>query len=180
MVPGLNSTVYRVDRSEKELYDDLSAAELTLTGTAPSEPFRCVVELSSVTGHTDCAGTVIVGSETLTFSAARAKQTTVLLETLPVVTTSEIDCAIKITCCDAQGATIYSETEVLLKARWIEASKGFWGPSGIWTQSEAQVLTEDEVSVGDILRCDSQDYVVKAVDWFHRLAGLPVLRRAYL
>jgi hypothetical protein len=177
---GLNSVVYRVDKEAKELYDGLSAATLTLTGTAPSESYRCLVELSSVAGHTDCSGTVTVGTETLTFSAARAKQTAVLLSTLPEVTTSGIDCHVKISCQDAQGATIFTETEVLLTARFIEASKAYWGPTGIWTQSSAQVLSLDEISIGDTIRHNSQDYIAKAVIAFPRLDTAPVGWLAYL
>jgi len=99
----LNQSAYRVVKGKHKLYDDTTAATLNLTGSLPSVPFRVAVTLSSVTGHTDVAGTVTVGSETLTFTTATRKTTTTLLSALPTITTSGLNCNILVEAITSAG-----------------------------------------------------------------------------
>jgi len=62
-------TAYLVTKTIVSLYEGLTSD--LLIGTWPAGRIgRIMVTVSSVTDHTDCAGTVTLGTETLTFIQA--------------------------------------------------------------------------------------------------------------
>ena len=112
MVPGIKKAAHRVDRANWKLFLGNAAASLVLNGDGlPSVAFRCAITVTSITGHTDCAGTVTVGSETKTFTASGQRMTTTtLLTALPAITTAGLDCQVLVEAISASGAAILKET----------------------------------------------------------------------
>jgi len=177
----------KIVKSQHLLYDALSAATLTLTGAAPSIPFRCAVELSSVTGHTDCAGTVTVGSESLVFVAAGRKMTTNILSALPVVTTSGLNCHIKIECINASGQPIYQQTAVDLRCRIWQKTKRIPSAQGGWESIQDTFMWVQDFTInpGDTIKFDpanctnpvnGEEHTVQAVQPLQGLGGTEKLR----
>lgn len=173
-------TAYLVEKSNHVLYDGLAAATLTLAGSLPAVAFRVAVTLSSVTGHTDVAGSVVVGSETLTFTAAGKKTTTTALSALPVVTTSSLDCNILIEAITTGGAPVLAETLTTLKIRFEPTTKAFVNAVGTWTQSYAYcMVVNSTIQIGDVIRYNSVDYPVRQIEAFNWLDGTEVYRILY-
>jgi hypothetical protein len=107
MVIGINQDAYRVDRANWRIYNGLSSGVGTLNGDGlPAVPFRCAVTLSTAAGHVDCAGSVTVGSETLTFTAAGKKTTTTFLSALPAILCTGLDCDVLVEALNSGGAPI--------------------------------------------------------------------------
>lgn len=82
------------------LYDDLSAGTLTLTGTWPTGGSKLIIEASEASGHIDCTGSITINSpsgETITLSGAGEYASIDTLVGLPTITTSQLDCHLKIT-----------------------------------------------------------------------------------
>ena len=160
------------------LYNGLSAATLVLTGTVPAVTFRCKITLSASDTHTDCAGTVMVNAETLTFTAAATKVTTTNLTALPTITTANIDCNVKITCIDTGGADIYSVTYTDFDCRWEDVQVAYVNSSGSWTQSNAKVIAKAAYVVNDTIRKygTTTEYPIKKVMTGPNLAGIEEYR----
>ena len=164
---------YILTYANHELYDGLSVATPTLTGSLPSVAFRCKVTLASVTGHTDVAGSVVVGSETLTFAAAGTKTTTAVLSALPVITTSGLDCNILVEAITTGGAPIQAETATATKIQFENTASGYFNSQGQWTvYSGSYAMCRDAAAVGDKLRYSGSDLPIKKVDtekWFSKI-----------
>lgn len=158
----LNQSAYRVVKGNHKLYDDTTAATLNLTGSLPSVPFRVAVTLSSVAGHTDVAGTVTVGSETLTFTTATRKTTTTLLSALPTITTSGLNCNILVEAITSAGAPILAETLTAIAVRLAAKTSGFYNSAGVWTKTDYLIHCKTAMDVGDVVRYGSTDYVIMA------------------
>jgi hypothetical protein len=178
----LNQDGYRVVRENWELYDALSAATLTLTGTLPTVSFKCAITVTSATGHTDCAGTVTVGSETKTFTTSGQRLTTTnLLTALPVVTTSGLDCNILIEALNSGGANIIDEYQVEIDCRFQNTQKSFMNSTGQWTQSQAiAYVTNSDFSIGDTFSIDDYDYTISQISAHVDLDGDEEFRKLYL
>lgn len=162
------------------LYDGLSAPSLTLTGSLPAVPFRCKVTIRTKPDHSDVAGSVTIGSETLTFTAAGTKTTTTILSTLPAVTTSGLDCNVLITAIDTSGQPIMDETLTTLKIRFEPTSKMYQNVAGEWTQSTAYCMVVSTTpGINSVIRYNSTDYVTRQVEAFNWLDGTEVYRILY-
>lgn len=176
----LNQTGYRVLRAIKTLYDDDSAATLTLTGTAPEVNYRLRITLSG----DDCAGTITInGTETLTFTAASTKTTTTTLtaNSLPTVTTTNLSCNILIECIDVGGSPIYEETALELYCRFQDTQKAFMDPTGKWTNSSAVAYTDEtSCNIGTTFSYDGYDYNIAQVSIMTDLDGAEEGRKLYL
>ncbi len=171
-----------VTKANKELYDAVPASSpITLTGTAPATSFRCRATVTSTAGHTDCAGSLTIGTETLTFSASgQKKTTTVSLSSLPVVSYVGLDCQITIECITVSGADIQTETLTSVQIRYEPTSKMFMSPEGSWTQSSSYaMIVNSTVNVGSTIRYNSTDYTVKQVEAFPWIDGTEVYRILY-
>lgn len=146
----------RCTESNHKLYDATSAATLTLTGTLPTVAFRCRVTLSSAVGHTDCVGSVTVGSETATaFLAAGSKLTTTNLTALPVITTTNLDCHILIEAIDSGGQPIRGTVETDLPCKIEIKSKSIPRPEGGWTSIQAtQMQARGTFATNDLIKFD--------------------------
>lgn len=173
------TSAYIVASSITELYDDDSAATLTLTDTAPTVNYRLRITLSG----TDCAGTVTIdGTETLTFTAAGKKVTTTTLtaNSLPTVTTSGLNCNILIECLDVGGSPIYSETTTAIKVRHEPELVTIREPSGNFTTYNGYVMVRNStITLGDKIRINSTDYHAKRIEPQSWLDGTEVYRIVY-
>lgn len=157
-----------------------TASPITLTGSAPSTAFRCRVKITSVTGHTDCVGSITIGSETIDFTAAGTKTTTVSISALPTVTYSGLDCHILIEAISTGGQVIRDETETAIKIRFEPTSKAFQDAQGAWTQSQAYAMVvNNTITHDDIIRYNSVDYKVKQIEAFNWLDGTEIYRILY-
>jgi hypothetical protein len=180
MVPGIKQTAYKVSQNLHTLYNALSAATLTLISTAPTVPFRCAVTISSVTGHSDCIGHVYVGSEDLDFSAAGKKLTKTNLTSIPVITTSSLDCSILITCITAMGADIIKETQAAILCLWVPSQKNFKDSLGDWALSDAIALTKTAFNANDIISFNNYDFKVRQVSGGNRIMGVTAPYKLFL
>lgn len=168
-------------RANHVLYSGLSGSTaLVLTGSLPAVPFRCEVAVSNTTGHTDCAGSVTVGSETLAFAAAGKKKSTLDLTALPVITTSGLDCTLLIVAISPGGAPLQTETLTAIKIRMKSKSKSIPSPSGGWEsirESYALSWAADAVAKGDIIRYGGKDYTVSAIEPMRGFASSEIVRK---
>ena len=180
----LNQDGYRVQVNNWELYDDIAAASLTLTGNTPTVTYRLRVTTSSVTGHTNCAGTLTVnGSESLTFTQAATKVTTTHLaaDVLPTVTTSGLDCNVLIEVLDVGGAILREETAKEIKCRFQDTQKSFRDAQGNWSLSSAiAYVNEPELVIGTKLSYDGYDYDIAQVSIMTGLGGSEMGRKLWL
>lgn len=165
---------YLVTYSNHILYDGTpSVSPITLTGSAPNTAFRCKVTISAVTGHADVAGTITIGTETLTFAAAGTKTATSALSALPVITTSGLDCNILIEAITTGGAPIQAETATATKIQFENTASGYFNAQGQWTiYSGSYAMCRDAAAVGDKLRYGGSDLPIEKVDtekWFSKI-----------
>lgn len=83
------------------LYDGLAGGELVLEPW-PSGGSKLIVEVSAVSGHTDCTGTITIDNpdavphETLTIDGADTYYSETALTHLPTISTADLDCHLKI------------------------------------------------------------------------------------
>ena len=182
MVVGINQDGYRVERANWLIYAGQASGVATLNGDGlPSASFRCSVTISAITGHSECAGSITIGSETLTFLAAGKKSTTAMLSALPVVSVAGLDCYVLIEAISAGGAPLIVESQVALKTRFMDTQKSFQSPAGAWSQSQAVADTTDSgCGIGDVYSFGGNDYDIAQVQAFANGAGSETYRRLYL
>ena len=177
---------YLNQRAEKktsilwQLYDNLSApSPLVLTNTAPLVTFKCKITLSAIGAHTDCAGTVTVNAEVITFTQAATKSTTTNLTVLPTIVTANLDCEVKITCIDTAGADLNYVTYAAFYCRWQDVNILFMNNVGTWTQSNAKVVCKEAYAVGDYIRKygTTTEYPIKQVVVVNDLDGIEQFRK---
>ncbi len=182
MVIGINQDAYRVDRANWRIYNGLSSGVGTLNGDGlPAVPFRCAVTVSVATGHTDCAGSITIGSETLTFTAAGKKTTTTFLSALPAISCTGLDCNVLVEALNSGGAPILKETATAIKCRFMNSQKAFMDAAGAWTLSQAIADTTDSnCSIGDMFRFDGIDYIIGQISCFVGPTGTEIFRRLFL
>jgi len=137
------------------LFDGTMVASPTIGAWPTGVTGRCKVTMSSVTGHTDCAGTITIGSETLTFAQAGTKTTTVNLTAKPIVSSSGLDCHCHITVIDTGGADVMTSTETDLPCTITPKSERVSTPEGGWTSIQTTELrARGSFSVGEIIKFD--------------------------
>ena len=182
-----NSSSYLVTKAILELYDAVPSASpisAAAIATPPTVAYRCQVTVTSVTGHTDCSGTVVIGSDSLSFSTSAQKKvttTTIAANTKPAITYANLDCQITIECIDAGGQPIYAETLTAIDVSWNDTQKWVPDPAGGWTTiTETSATTENSsITAGAILRKTStgSDYKVRAVKTVKNFLGLEIKRK---
>ncbi len=171
---------YLVTKATVSLFDGALTASPTIGSWPSGITGRCKVTISSVTGHTDVAGTITIGSEALTFTQAGTKQTTVNLTAKPTVSSSGLDCHCHITVIDTGGADVMAETLTAIKIRFEPTSKSYMSATGTWTQSQAYAMVVNSaIKINDIIRYNSIDYPVKQIEAFNLLNGTELYRILY-
>jgi hypothetical protein len=161
------------------LYDALSVATLTLTGLLPStSPFRCKVTVSAILGHTDVIGRVTVGTENLDFLVAGSKVTTINLTVLPTITTSNLDCNIRIEAIDSGGAPIQDETQIAFFCDWDESTTYYPNSAGTFSRSDSNCETNEMTAkIGDKVLFNLKTYTLKNIKDGETTLGGTVLTR---
>lgn len=107
------------------------------------------------TSGLDVAGTVTITTETITYTVAATKTTTVILTSLPVVTYANLDCKITIKCINSGGAPLYIETETNLPCKIEIKSKSVPRPEGGWTSIQStQMQARGTFAAGDLIKFD--------------------------
>jgi hypothetical protein len=149
----------RYTESVASIFDGTMVASPTIGAWPTGVTGRCKVTVSSVTGHTDCVGTITIGGETLTFSAGLTppitKQTTVNLTAKPTVSSSDLDCHCHITVIDSGGADVMVTTETDLPCKIEIKTKSVPSPAGGWTSiSSTQMQARGIFEVGDRIKFD--------------------------
>jgi hypothetical protein len=173
-------TAYKITSTQHVLFDGDAASTLTLTGTKPAVSFRCQVRLYTATAKTDCTGSVVVGTETLTFTQASKKVTSVSLTALPVVTTSNLTCLVEIIAIDVAGMPIMDATETAIKVRWEPTTKSVQNASGAWIITSAFAMVVDSTILpGSVVKYLGVSYVVVTVEAFPWLDGTELYRILY-
>jgi hypothetical protein len=164
---------YQVTKAPVSLFDGtITGGAITLTGAWPTgRTGRCKVTISSVSGHTDCAGSIVLGSETLTFTIAGTKTTTVSLTANPVASSANLDCHCHITVIDSGGADITSETLTAIDSRIDVKQSGFYNASGTWTKTDNVIYSNSSLNLGDTVRSNTTDYIVKKKDAYTDIGG---------
>jgi len=183
----LTDSSYLVTKAITELYDAVPSASpisASAIGTPPTVAYRCRAKVTTSTTHTDCAGTLTIGSDVLTFTAANQIKictTTITANTKPAISFVGLDCNILIECIDAGGSPILSEILTAIDVAWNDTQKWLPSPEGGWTAITATTAETDNstIDVGDILRKTStgSDYVVKSVHTVKNHLGLEIKRR---
>ena len=157
----LAAGAYRVTKSPVSLYDGTSSATFTLGAWPSGKTGRLKITISSVTGHTDCAGSITAGSETVTFTQAGTKQTTTNLTSNPVITSTGLDCHVHITVIDTGGADLLTETLIAINTRIEAYNSGFYNSQGVWTKTNSLILSTTELQISDIVRKGSRNYKIQ-------------------
>jgi hypothetical protein len=140
------------------LYNGLtSPSPLVLTNIPPEVISRIKVVCTSVSGHTDCIGTVRVNNGThdedlaVVCTTAKLGTDTVPANTLPTITPINLDCNILVTCVTITDYAIPQYTYTPFRCRWEEVSIMFVSTGGTWTQSLARVIAREDYLVGDYI-----------------------------
>ena len=179
----LNQDGYKVNITNWVLYNDEPAASpITLTNTAPAVSFRCRATVTSATGHTDCTGSLVIGTETLTFTASGQKKTTTIpLTSLPTVTYTGLDCTILIEAIDLSGANIKEETATTLKCRFQNTQKTFLEATGKFAQAQAIAYTDESgCEIGTKFSFGGYDYDIAQTAVMTGLSGSEEGRKLWL
>ena len=183
MVPGIRKAAQRVDRQNHKIFSGLASVLPSLASGAglPAVPFKCAVTCSVVAGHVDVTGSVIIGSETLTFTSATRKTSTTLLAALPTITQSGLDCNILIEALSSGGANIPKETLTSILIGFKATQKTYMDSTGAFTLCSAQAKTVDTGCVaGAILRADGVDYQIVQVEPKNKPSGREYMRKLLL
>jgi hypothetical protein len=174
----LVDSAYLVTHAAASLFDGTMAASPTIGAWPTGITGRCKVTLSSVSGHTDMAGTITIGSETLTFTQAGTKTTTVNLTAKPTVTSSGLDCHAHITVIDSGGADVQVETLTALDIKWKDETEYYSQAIGGFVKRPAHCTTDETSSqVGDVVRYAGIDHVIKAIHVIDDRHGIEIKRK---
>jgi hypothetical protein len=177
------TTAYLVTEAAASLLDgNITAGTVTLTGTWPAGyTGRLKIIISSVSGHTDCAGSLLIGgTETVTFTAAGTKITTTNLTANPAVVCTGLDCHCHITVITTGGADIMAETLTLLKVRHEPEYVTIRNPDGSYTTYNGYcMVVNSTIGNGDKIRINSTDYHVKRIEPQSNLKGTEIYRIVY-
>lgn len=167
-------------KSTAILYDAVGSGTLTLTGSWPSGlTGRVAITVTSETGHTDCAGSIAVGSESKTFSASGQRLTyTTYLTARPIIVATGLDCHILVEVLTTSGQPYQDEAVTAVTCRWTPTQKSFRNSMGEWETSDAEVLTTSSaVNVNAVLQFGNKDFEVKEADPKAKLSGREFLRK---
>jgi len=171
---GINNA-QMVEQSTWKIFDAPSASILTLSGTAPTDPFKLAITARAVTGHTDCAGSITVGDEILTFTAPTRKTTTAALTALPVIATCGLDCHVLIECISTSGAPLYKEVLTPIEIVCFPHTELMRDPSGSgWIQLQYKIFTRAALNVGDQIRYTDPFRGGQVVDMYCKRPGAGV------
>jgi len=139
----------------------LNASLIALGVTASLKTGDNGTGVVTVLGHVhftsglDVVGTVTIATETITYTVAATKTTTVSLTSLPAVSYANIDCKITIKCINSGGAPLFIETETNLPCKIEVKTKNIPSPTGGWTSIQAtEMQARGTFAIDDIVKFD--------------------------
>ena len=145
----------RMARAPVVLFSGTSVASLSLIAAWPPTGSKLSIVASSVSGHTDCAGHIIINSEDITFTQVGTKTSTTALTALPTITTTGLDCNLVISVLNSGLAPIYLETETDLPCKITPKTKWLPSPQGGWTSIQTTILEARGIfAVGENIKFD--------------------------
>lgn len=161
----LPDSAYLVTKAPVSLYTGLSLGALTLIGTWPVNGSKLSIVASSVSGHTDCSGTITInGTEVITFVQAGKKTSAVSLAAIPIIVSANMDCQIAITVLDSGLAPVMAETLTAIDISFTDEQEYYSQAVGGFVKRPAQAITDNETCLGgDIVRIGAIDYPIKAI-----------------
>jgi len=164
---------YQVTKGPVTLYSGLSSGTLTLTGTWPANGSKLAIVASVIAGHTDCVGTLMInGSETITFTQAGRKTSTVSLTALPTIVTANLDCNLVITVLDSGLAPIMTETLTAINTMIQTVESQTEESTGVWkTVRNTCIYSNSLMNVNDVVRDGTTNYTIKKKDAFKDIGG---------
>ena len=177
-------SAYIVEEAAVELYDGVpSASPLVISATPPPVNYRCQVTATVATGHADCAGSVTIAGEAMTFTASGQKRvytTTIAANTKPAVTYSGLDCNLKIECIDGGGSPIMAETTTAIAVKYEPELVTVRDPVGNFTTYNGYFMTRDgTTTLESKIRFNSTNYNLKRIEPFYWLDGTELYRVLY-
>ena len=169
---------YLVTKSPISLFDGTATASITLTGTWPAgKTGRCKVTISVVGEHTSVTGTLTIDSETLTFTQAGTKVTSVNRTANPTVTSSGLDCHMHITVIDTGGQDIEAETLTAIDIKFTDEQKYYSQKIGDFITIPANCITDNTTcQIKDIIRYGGRDMQINAIHGKDHRLGLEQFR----
>lgn len=160
----LTDSASLVTKAAASLYDGTSSATFTLSTWPSGKTGRLKITISSTTGHTDCAGTITAGSEAIVFSQSGTKQTTVNLTANPTITSTGLDCHVRIVVIDIGGAEILVETVTAIDIKFKDEQEYYNQAIGAFVKRPARAITDETISqINDVIRFNGMDYPIKAI-----------------
>ena len=148
----VQADAYQILQGAWTLYDGLTSA-IGLDDVIP-DAFRLAFTVSSVTGHTICAGSVTIGEEELEFTEATRLTNSEDLTELPEISVDGLDCNILIECISTTGEILYRETLVPItvvvfpKTRVVPKPHG----SSAYMETNYNVYSKAPLKIGDQIR----------------------------
>ena len=138
---------------------------IELIGNWPDILCKMVIEVTAISGHTDCNGSIKINDESLTFTASGQKNTTIaFLSSKPTITVTGLDCGALITLVDEDDTEINTETSTTIAVDWDDITKTWYQSAGKWEMSTPSFLTPDlTTKIDDGIIHDGKNYVVKNV-----------------
>ena len=163
-------TASLVQKASWQVHNGLSLPTLTLQAV-PTGTFKLAITASVVAGHTNCGsvgtpGTITINAGTpIQFTQATKKISTVLLTSIPTITTANLDCNLLIEALDSGGAPITKETITSISCFYDDTVKGYWGPEGVWTVNNSRMQSDDvsQAVIGDTIRYLGRDWPIKFI-----------------
>jgi hypothetical protein len=160
----LKHIAWWVQKANWQLFSGPTASSLSLTGSAPTVPFRCAITLAvgpdTITHnppnpdvtvhHTDVTGDVYINAEKVSFISATKKTSTTLLTSLPTITTSGLDCNILVECMNDAGAPIQVTTNTPIKIGWEDYTKAIQDGQGNWGTATGSRAYTKNMLIGDL------------------------------
>ena len=142
----------------------ISAASIA---TPPAVTYRCRATVATSTTHTDCAGTLTIGSDTLTFTTSgqvKICTTNITASTKPSISYSGLDSKITIECIGTGGAPIMAETLTAIDIKFKDETEYYSQAIGGFVKRPAQCVTDETAScINDVIRYNGIDYPIKAI-----------------
>jgi hypothetical protein len=163
-------TASLVQKASWQVYDGPSLASLTLSAV-PTGTFKLAITASAVVGHTNCGsvgtpGTIVINAGTpIQFTQVTKKISTVLLTSIPTITTANLDCHLLIEAIDSGGAPITKETVTSIACLYDDTTKGYWSSEGTWTVNNSRMQSDDvaQAVIGDTIRYLGRDWPIKFI-----------------
>lgn len=121
----------------------------------PSEDFRLSL-LSSTSGTVTITGSLngISKIKTESLTSNVLYNSTYSFDTITSILSTCSSGTIKISCLNATGQPIFTETNTELAVMWVDNGSGYWNQAGVFTVPSAEAYCIDDITIGTKIRYD--------------------------